>query len=1699
MVRCDPLSSPMATPRSSSQGKNYVWVRIDVVEAIVENRGKLPRGWSARKRRRGRAQHWEWAKAFVISNATPLDRNNGQRVSPFGDVKLRKVLSPTTSSPGAKHTERSRYIHPVTVSIDDDNHALNGTTITLDPNNHELCAALMANSLSELPDDLTSLPHLHEPAVVECLRRRYQREAIYTYTGKILLALNPFRLIKGLYGEELMRKYWKRSDRRPPPHIYAIAQEAYTQMITSSQNQSILVSGESGAGKTVTTKIIMRYLTTLSRNSNSSQSIEAQVLQSNPILESFGNARTVRNDNSSRFGKFIEISFLLEAGKLTSASIETYLLEKVRLITQTPGERNYHIFYEILKGTPQSLRQTLHIGNSSANDFRMTCQSGTFDRRDGVDDKDTYRDLGVAMDTVGLTKNEQHDMFALICALLHCSNLTFVETGPDASALDRLNPSLKATLSLLGVSSEDLNKALCFSAIEARGEIMHKNLSVLKATKAMEALMKATYAALFTYIVRRVNQSIRISESPVKGRATQAAFIGVLDIFGFESFDVNSFEQLCINFCNEALQQQFNKYVFKLEQEEYEREGIDWSFISFPDNQDVLDLIEMKHTGILSILDEQCLFPRSTDQSFARAAYEKCMGNPRFDVTNTQRIHGAFSIEHYAGFVAYDTSNFLEKNKDELPKESTELLMSSSLPFIVALGKILRDPPPGHTSLDLFSTPSKRDLRRANSSLLRDSVGSQFTSQLRELRERINQTTPHYVRCLKPNDNLIPSTFDSLVIADQLRCTGVLEAIRVSRVGFPQRYTHKGFVQRYRMLAVGDVRRRMKFAKGKDLCEVFVNAASDLVSERLHETGAVISPSKNGITGRNKNATVGIQLGLSKVFLRLGTFEALEYLRNEKMAVAAVRLQAATRGFLATIYYKSIIWAVFVLQNFSRKLFAIRRATAQLRHRSSILIQSVWRSYLAQMNFLAAQVIAQWCQRTYRGIMARELLTFMMRARKAAILQKNWRMYQALERYWRTIEFAELLQAHARGFLARLKLKQLKREARDLRAVIAERDRFRAETAMLRRQLEEQQQTLTPGKEVADFRGNTESEEALRMKGEMERLQVLLRENSSLREGNDSHYTSAKNAAKDAELEMLRKEIAFLRSPSEVLSAVSSPGRALSTPKSSSMRKSRFDQGSVRTQQGQEISKVNGSNQSFLSPLTSFLRKISTKEAEGNTKSPKSTFMSPVRFINVDSNHSVTSTSLLDGDDEIIPDTYNIMNVSPMAKYNFQSIAESDLSCESSFRLEVHRFHNTIRQGDEDALRTTIVKSSILDKLINESDPNTGESPLHMAVRSSSFRNTNMLLDHGAVANCQDFDGNTPLHLANNCSIIDLVLEKGGGNPNIPNIAGVCPLHLAVERRDSVAVQSMLRNGADVTVADNSKWFTPLHVICHPYPQVGIVDDPVATLRSLSSRSSITRLLCDVELPFAADPNSEDWEGNTPLHHLVTLNDGDVDRVLSILLEKGGDPNAINNRGQTPLHLLSHNESLREVDLFQEMLHDMLFHGADPNVCSKSGCTALHLSLYHRDIDSAIQLMSSGASLDLIWRKPKRWAAFWNDMHDDEVLPLDMVVDEHSLHRILASISSRQSPVPSRGRCMQCKSRFGTFSSRAQNCQHCGRHVCASCCYHRLGAEYFPKFCEVTQAAWVCTVCERILRSRKDDEFLDETLPTTSYGSPTSF
>ncbi|GKY97234.1 hypothetical protein MPSEU_000681800 [Mayamaea pseudoterrestris] len=801
-----------------------------------------------------------------------------------------------------------------------------GETINLPPTAIQAGQVVLGNDypcneegIIQPPHDLITLTHLHEPAVVESLQHRYAMDQIYTNTGPVLLALNPFQSIRNLYGESVMKKYFERAERNIkselPPHVYAIADSSYRNMmrkleenlnaVSLQANQSILVSGESGSGKTVSTKFLMKYLAALSQRSTELQApekrahlkvketnagssgmpsprrmspsksraydqpswsslgktptkppawrksilsnnskndadnvlsgvslisaaggdtIEAQVLQSNPILESFGNARTVRNDNSSRFGKYIDMQFT-RSGKLVGAKIDTYLLEKVRLVTQSHGERNYHIFYELLSGDMDARELTAFFlaRTATPEDFKMTAR-GTYGRRDGVSDRETYRTLRQALQTMKFTSEDAKDILGLTAAILHASNLTFNELSEETCALDKMNVHLLPVCSLLGVAPEALNESLCSFTIQAGNNTIKRSLQKDRAYKGLQGLLKATYSGLFDYLVKRINESIAFKEqiadedteidnSLIKNGSSSkpVASIGILDIFGFESFVRNSFEQLCINYCNEALQQQFNAFVLKNEQAEYEREGIEWSFIEFPENQDVLDLLEKRGSGILSILDDQCRAPGPSDKAFALSLYNSCKSQTRFVTTRKQQANLQFSVLHYAGPVAYTAEGFVEKNRDELPKESIELLGNSKSVFVRSLACFMEQRTQ-QPIIDTTKPPTPAKIHRADSVVGRATVGEQFKRQLKILRQKIDLTTPHFVRCLKPNDALVPDAFEQAVVADQLRCGGILEAVRVARAGFTQHYPHAEFIRRYRALAWKELSRKTTYS-----------------------------------------------------------------------------------------------------------------------------------------------------------------------------------------------------------------------------------------------------------------------------------------------------------------------------------------------------------------------------------------------------------------------------------------------------------------------------------------------------------------------------------------------------------------------------------------------------------------------------------------------------------------------------------------------------------------------------------------------------------------------------------------------------------------------------------------------------------------------------------------------------------------------
>lgn len=583
--------------------------------------------------------------------------------------------------------------------------------------------------------DLILLPHLHEPAILHALMTRFDACQIYTYTGPILIAVNPFRRLE-LYTEDILESYYTAGIMRSqgidtmesmPPHVYAIAANAYQDMMlrlrkgTSLEgngcSQSILISGESGAGKTVSTKVCLEYLTTVGRSTesaapgdsgNNSKSLTMQrVLQSNPILEAFGNARTLRNDNSSRFGKLMEMYFSAR-GELLGGRIVTYLLEKVRLPSHQADERNFHIFYQICAGASEAEKQewfppaTTSTGSITAEGFSYANQGGVFQLQ-GVDDGEDLQLVKGAMKVLNFSDEQANSSLGTTAALLQLGQCIFVDSSSsDGDGSRLLGESDDANDGATGVASVMAARAFCVllgidftrwvntmtvKVVKTRFDTVKRLLKSQDAQDARDALAKAVYSRLFDMLVTTINDSLIVDESSPAAQRV-AASVNVLDIFGFECFKENSFEQLCINFTNEKLQQQFNQFVFKMEQEEYESEEIAWSFIEFPDNQDCLDLIEGRRPpGLLAMLDDECTNPSGTDRNFAQRIYKEFNDgkHERFGATRLMVPRGQFRIKHYAGPVTYSTEHFRDKNRDDLPPEAVELMAQSKFEFIRAL------------------------------------------------------------------------------------------------------------------------------------------------------------------------------------------------------------------------------------------------------------------------------------------------------------------------------------------------------------------------------------------------------------------------------------------------------------------------------------------------------------------------------------------------------------------------------------------------------------------------------------------------------------------------------------------------------------------------------------------------------------------------------------------------------------------------------------------------------------------------------------------------------------------------------------------------------------------------------------------------------------------------------------------------------
>ncbi|RLN56465.1 hypothetical protein BBJ28_00022450, partial [Nothophytophthora sp. Chile5] len=703
-------------------------------------------------------------------------------------------------------------------------------------------------------DDMCTLNHLHEPAVLKNLQLRFAKRMPYTYTGAICIAVNPYQWLD-LYGKDLYQRYLSSPRESLSPHPFALSATAYLDMKRTQVDQSILVSGESGAGKTETVKIMMNHLASISGGGPHGTKVIEQVLKSNPLLESFGNAKTKRNDNSSRFGKFAQLQFD-RTGSLVGALCETYLLEKSRVVGQASGERNYHIFYQIFCLAEARMAELRLHGDATSYKY---VSGGAEAELSGIDDLQCLKETQDALDVIGITLEEQNAIFEIVAAILNVGEANFQQTGSEERCHVSNEDIVENIAHLLQTDIESLRRTLLERSITAGSESYTIPLNAEQASDLRDALAKGMYTQLFDWLVHRINQAICSTRNV-------ETHIGLLDIFGFESFDTNGFEQLCINYANEKLQQKFNSDVFKDVQQEYVDEEIPLTLVTFEDNQPILDLIEGR-MGIVSMLNEEVLRPQATDNTFVSKVLDACSGHPSIEKSKFNQMQ--FLIRHYAGDVMYNGTGFLEKNKDTLPTDMVQLLSGSHCQIISGIF-MQSQATSKRNSRGKQGKPGKEG--RQKGFLVGNTIAGAFRKQLSELMETINKTSSQYVRCIKPNANKSAVEFDRCMIVEQLRCAGVIAAIRISRAAFPNRLPLVEFQQRFQIICPSALRDA---------------SASEMVAGLLKE----LIPDMATTMQNSKFA-----VGKTKVYFSSGLLQRLEDRRNVILKDHAILIQKTMHG-----------------------------------------------------------------------------------------------------------------------------------------------------------------------------------------------------------------------------------------------------------------------------------------------------------------------------------------------------------------------------------------------------------------------------------------------------------------------------------------------------------------------------------------------------------------------------------------------------------------------------------------------------------------------------------------------------------------------------------------------------------------------------------------------------------------------------------
>ncbi|KAG8125339.1 hypothetical protein E2320_020605 [Naja naja] len=748
-------------------------------------------------------------------------------------------------------------------------------------------------------EDMSMLGDLHEAAILLNLHQRYKQNHIYTSIGSILVSVNPYKPIAGLYDASAIDLYRQHCLGELPPHIFATASECYSCLWRRHDSQCILISGESGAGKTESTKLLLKFLSAMSQFSLGSSAlektthVEEAILESSPVLEAFGNAKTVYNNNSSRFGKFIQLHFSPH-GHIQGGRVTDYLLEKNRVVHQNPGERNYHIFYALLAGVSGEQREGLHL--LEPKNYRYLNQSGCIINED-LDDQEMFSKVMTAFEVMGFSSEEIRDVFKLISGILQLGNIEFMTAGgAQITTKTDLNCPVSLVLhnvsELLGLDTFQLSEVLTQRSMFLRGEEISSPLTVEQATDSRDSLAMALYSQCFSWIIGKIN-------SKIKGKENFKS-VGILDIFGFENFQVNRFEQFNINYANEKLQEYFNKHIFSLEQLEYNREGIIWEAIDWMDNAECLDLIEKK-LGLLALVNEESRFPKGTDSTLLEKLHNQHGNNQYYMKPRVTDFH--FGIQHYAGEVLYDVRGFLEKNRDTFRDDILNMLKDSRLDFIYDL-------------FERVASCNSEDTLKLGTQRRRPTVSSQFRDSLHSLMATLSTCNPLFIRCIKPNLEKAPNLFSPDVVLKQLRYSGMLETVKIRRAGFPVRRLCQDFLCRYKML----LKNWSNPDSARTTCTNFLQIYDNTQREW--------------------------KLGKTKVFLKEVLEQKLEKAREEELKKAATVIRAHVLGYMARKKYRRVLASVVTIQKNYRAHFW-KKSLLRLKA-SAIVLQKHWRGCLAR-------------------------------------------------------------------------------------------------------------------------------------------------------------------------------------------------------------------------------------------------------------------------------------------------------------------------------------------------------------------------------------------------------------------------------------------------------------------------------------------------------------------------------------------------------------------------------------------------------------------------------------------------------------------------------------------------------------------------------------------------------------------------------